>query len=141
MELSNTTTIRVRYAETDQMKVVYYANYFVYFESGRSELLRSIGLPYAELEKLGYILPVIEAYAKYYKPASYDDLLEIKTTLEKNNNIKIKLTYEVRTKANGELIAEGYTIHGFLDSKTKKPRRAPEIFINAIEKYNKGQQC
>ncbi len=136
MGLSNIINIRVRYAETDQMKVVYYANYFVYFESGRSELLRSIGLPYSELEKLGYILPVIEAYAKYYKSASYDDILEIKTILEKNNYIKIKLSYEVRTHSNGELIAEGYTIHGFIDSKTKKPKRAPEIFIKAIEKYS-----
>lgn len=135
MKLSNTINIRVRYAETDQMKVVYYSNYFVYFESGRSELLRSIGLPYTEMEKLGYLLPVIEAHARYYKSASYDDILEIKTILEETNNIKIKLSYEVRLKSNGDLVAEGYTIHGFVDSKTRKPRRAPDIFTNAINKY------
>lgn len=133
--LSHSITIRVRYAETDQMKVVYYSNYLVYFEIGRTELLRSIGLPYTELEKLGYILPVIETYARYFKAASYDDLIEIKTTLGINSNIKIKLNYEIINHTTKEKISEGYTIHAFVDARTMKPKKAPEIFLNTIKKY------
>lgn len=131
--VSNKIKIRVRYAETDQMKIVYYANYFIYFEAGRSELLRSIGLPYSELEKFGYLLPVIEAYAKYHKSATYDDLIEVNTKLDEYNNVKIKLTYDVYNISTGELIAEGYTVHGFIDSNTMKPKRPPDIFIKAIK--------
>jgi YbgC/YbaW family acyl-CoA thioester hydrolase len=79
--ISSITPIRVRYAETDQMKMVYYGKYLEYFESGRSDLLRSIGLPYPEIEHLGYLLPVVEAHARYFKSARYDDLIEVSTIL------------------------------------------------------------
>jgi acyl-CoA thioester hydrolase len=132
--IKHTTKIRVRYAETDQMKVVYYANYFVYFETARTELLRSIGLPYTELEKIGYILPVIEANAKYYKPATYDSPIAIITTLKEIPTVKIRLDYEVKDSETNELIAEGYTVHSFVNSETRKPTRAPNVFLNAIDK-------
>jgi len=103
------------------MKVVYYANYFVYFEQGRTELLRTIGLAYTELEKMGYILPVIEAHAKYYKSASYDHPI-------------IELNYEVRDSETNQLIAMGYTIHSFVNTSNRKPTRALKIFIDMIEK-------
>ncbi|MDP2208715.1 MAG: thioesterase family protein [Bacteroidota bacterium] len=131
--IKHTTQIRVRYAETDQMNVVYYSNYFVYFESGRTELLRSIGLPYTELEKMGYILPVIEANAKYYKSAAYDDVITVITTLKELPTARIKLDYEIRDNKTNELIAEGYTVHSFVKSETRKPTRAPEIFLKTLE--------
>ncbi len=131
--IKHTTQIRVRYAETDQMNVVYYSNYFVFFESGRTELLRSIGLPYTELEITGYILPVIEAYAKYYKPATYDDLINVITILKELPTARIKLEYEIRDNKTNDLIAEGYTIHSFVKSFTRKPSRAPEIFLKTLE--------
>lgn len=131
--IKHTTQIRIRYAETDQMKVVYYANYFVFFESGRSELLRSIGLPYTELEKMGYLLPVIEANAKYYKSAAYDDSIDVLTMLKELPTARIKLEYEVRNSETNELIAEGYTVHSFVKSDTRKLTRAPEIFLKTLE--------
>jgi acyl-CoA thioester hydrolase len=132
--LSHTTNIRIRYAETDQMKVVYYANYFIYFETGRTELLRSLGLPYSELEKQGYILPVIEAHAKYYRSASYDNSINIVTIMKDIPTVKIRLDYEVKDPIRNELIVEGYTLHSFVNSKTRRPTRAPEIFLKTIEK-------
>jgi acyl-CoA thioester hydrolase len=136
----HTTNIRIRYAETDQMGIVHHANYFVYFETGRTELLRSLGLPYSELEKLGYILPVIEANAKYYKSVAYDHSVDIITTLRDMPAVKIRLEYEVKDSETNELIAEGYTVHSFVNSETRKPTRAPDVFLNAIEKpFNKTQ--
>lgn len=131
--IKHTTQIRVRYAETDQMNVVYYANYFVYFETGRTELLRSIGLPYTELENMGYILPVIEANAKYYKPVGYDDLINVITTLKELPTARIKLNYEIKDNTTTEMIAEGYTVHSFVKSNTRKPTRAPDIFLKTLE--------
>lgn len=131
--IKHLSQIRVRYAETDQMNVVYYSNYFVYFESGRTELLRSIGLAYTEFETMGYILPVIEAYAKYYKSAAYDDLINVITILKELPTARIKLYYEIRDNKTNGLLAEGYTIHSFVKSETRKPTRAPEIFMKALE--------
>ncbi len=132
--LSHTTNIRIRYAETDQMNVVYYSNYFVYFETGRTELFRSIGLPYSKIEKMGYILPVVEAYAKYYKSVAYDDVIHVITKINEIQSAKVKLEYEIREAETKDLIAEGFTVHIFLNSKTRKINRAPEIFSNTIQK-------
>ena len=79
--IKHSTQIRVRYADTDQMKVVYHGKFLEYFEVGRTALIRSLGLPYAELESRGILLPVIEAYAKYRKPARYDDLLSVEAVV------------------------------------------------------------
>lgn len=79
--IKHVTTIRVRYADTDQMKIVYYAKFFEYFEQGRSDLLRSIGLPYPQIEEMGLLLPVIEAHANYKRAARYDELLQTVTFL------------------------------------------------------------
>jgi len=130
--LSCETEIRVRYADTDQMKMVYYAKYFEYFESARSDLLRKIGLPYPEIEHMGYFLPVIEAHAKYYKSAQYDDLIVVKTMLNEKPLARVRLMYEIRSKS-GDLLAEGYTVHSFVSIKTQKPTRAPDRFLEAIE--------
>src|SRR5258708_39984018 len=93
--ISSETKIRVRYADTDQMKMVYYAKYFEYFEQGRSDLLRSIGMPYAELERMGFYLPVVEAHAQYRRPARYDDLLSVRVSVHEIPQARIRLAHLV----------------------------------------------
>ena len=129
------TEIRVRYADTDQMHMVYYAKFFEYFEQGRSDLLRSVGLPYARIESLGFFLPVAEAYAKYLKPARYDDLLVVSTILKETPAAKIRIEYELRAADGNELHALGHTTHSFIDAKTGKVSRAPAFFTTAIENH------
>ncbi len=130
--ISSTTRIRVRYADTDQMRVVYYSKYLEYFEQGRSDLLREIGLPYPEIEKLGYYLPVVEAYVKYIQPARYDDLLEVKTTLKETPAARIRIHYEIARPEDSIPVAEGHTVHSILNAQTGKPVRAPQFLIEAI---------
>jgi acyl-CoA thioester hydrolase len=133
--IKNTSEIRVRYADTDQMKFVYYGKYFEYFEQGRSDLLRSIDLPYSQVEELGYFLPVIEAHAVYKKPARYDDLLLVTCILKEVPVAKVRIDYEVRREGETDPLAEGYTVHSFLNVVTGKASRAPAQFIEAIERH------
>jgi acyl-CoA thioester hydrolase len=130
--ISTETKIRVRYADTDQMKMVYYAKYFEYFEQGRSDLFREIGLPYPVIEAKGYYLPVIEAHTKYFKPARYDELLTVKTMVKEMPQARIRIEYEMRKDENRDLLVEGYTVHSFVNASTGKPARAPDIFLEAI---------
>ena len=130
--VSTETTIRVRYADTDQMKMVYYAKFFEYFEQGRSDLLREIGMPYGELEQMGYYLPVVEAHAKYLKAARYDDELVVKTIIKDIPQVRIRIEYELLNNETKELLAEGYTIHSFISAATGKPTRAPERFLELL---------
>src|SRR5438876_380336 len=132
MPLTAMTRIRVRYADTDQMKMVYYAKFFEYFEQGRSDLLREIGLPYPEIERMGYYLPVIEAHARYLKAARYDDLLVVKTMFEESPQARVRIDYEIHNEVPGERLAVGYTIHSFVCAATGKPTRAPELFLEAL---------
>lgn len=124
--------IRVRYADTDQMQVVYNGKYFEYFEVGRTELLRKLGLPYSEFERSGTRLPVIEANCKFYLPAKYDDVITIETQMNKPVSVRLKLNYRVFRKDTSELLAEGYTIHAFQDIATSKPIRPPKTFLDAV---------
>ncbi len=133
--ISSETKIRVRYADTDQMKMVYYAKFFEYFEQGRSDLLRDIGMPYPEIERMGYFLPVIEAHAKYFKPARYDDLIVVRTTLTDIPQVRVRIEYQVRNDASGEVHAEGYTVHGFLNASSGRPARAPEQFVELLTEH------
>jgi acyl-CoA thioester hydrolase len=128
------TRIRIRYADTDQMKMAYHAKYFEYFEQGRSDLLRELGMSYPEVEALGFYLPVSEAHAKYHKPARYDDLIIVRTSLVDMPQVRVRIEYEVRHGETNDLLAEGYTIHGFVNAATGKPARAPEQFTEAIGK-------
>ena len=105
------TTLRVRYAETDQMAVVYYANYLVWFEVGRGELLRQLGFSYPEMEAEGLILPVVEAKCRYKHPARYDDEITVRTWLSLVKTSLLRFHYEVVRKSDGRLLAEGETIH------------------------------
>jgi acyl-CoA thioester hydrolase len=131
--IANTTSLRVRYADTDQMRYAYYGMYFAYFEQGRADLMRSIGLPYAEFEALGYQLPVIEAHAVYKKPARYDDLLHIVTMMQDKPVARVRIDYRVMNEAGTEVIAEGYTVHSFVHAASGKPTRAPAHFLEVVE--------
>lgn len=131
---SSETEVRVRYADTDQMKTAYYGRFFEYFEQGRSDLLREIGMPYPEIEQMGFYLPVVEAHARYLKSAHYDDLLVIKTILREKPQVRIRIEYEVRIAKQPELLAEGYTIHGFVNAATGKPTRAPQEFLILLDR-------
>lgn len=116
-----TMAYRVPYADTDQMGVVYYANYLVLFERARNEMLRAYGLTYRELEQLGVALPVVEAAVEYHSPSHYDDLLEISAVCSEYKGVRIKVSCQVRR--DGKLLAEGFTRHVFADMKTLRPVR------------------
>jgi len=127
------TPVRVRYADTDQMRMVYYGKFFEYFEQGRADLLRSVGLPYGQIEEMGLYLPVIEAHAAYRRPARYDDLLMVITILRQMPLARVRIDYEVFRDHESDLLAEGYTVHVFVDASSGKPTRAPAQFLGAIE--------
>jgi acyl-CoA thioester hydrolase len=121
-----TINYRVPYADTDQMHVVYYANYLAYFERGRNELLRACGMTYRALEARGFGLPVAEAHVSYLSPATYDDLLEITTWCEGFKGVRLTIRCEVRRE--GKLLAEGHTVHALVDLRTLRPARpSPEL--------------
>ncbi|HXW08222.1 MAG TPA: thioesterase family protein [Vicinamibacterales bacterium] len=122
---ASVSTVRVRYAETDQMGVVYYANYFVWFEVARADLLRSLGWSYREMEQAGVSLPVIEASCLYQRPARYDDELEIRAAGRMISPVRMEFTYEVRIRPAADLAATGRTVHAALDPGGR-PRRLPE---------------
>lgn len=117
--------IRVRYAETDMMGVVYYANFFVWFEVGRADLLRASGWSYREMEAGGIGLPVIEAHCAYRRPARYDDDLEVRTRGALVSPVRVQFEYEVVRTGDGLSLATGRTIHAALD-KDGRPCRLPE---------------
>ncbi|MDI6766942.1 MAG: thioesterase family protein [Bacteroidota bacterium] len=131
--ISTETKIRVRYADTDQMKTIYHSKYLEYFEQGRSDLLRETGMPYPKIEAMGFYLPVVEAHAKFLKSGKYDDLLVVKTILKAIPSVRVRLEYEIRNDDTGELLVEGYTIHGFVNANTGKPTRAPAQFLQVVE--------
>ena len=131
--IKHVTPVRVRYADTDQMKFVYYGKFFEYFEQGRSDLLRSIGLPYPEIEDMGLLLPVIEAHATYKLPAKYDDLINVVTCLREPPVARVRLDYQVFREGETHLLADGYTIHSFMNAKTGRPTRAPAQFLEALQ--------
>ncbi|MFZ7114396.1 MAG: acyl-CoA thioesterase [Bacteroidota bacterium] len=123
--ISNEIQVRVRYAETDQMGYVYYGNYATYFEVARVELLRSIGFTYKKLEEDGIMLPVFDYSIKYFKPAFYDDLLTIRTSMEYNDGARIKFHYEIFNESGIMLNAADTTLV-FIDRKTNRPTSMPE---------------
>ena len=121
----STSRVRVRYAETDKMGVVYYANYFVWFEVGRTDLLRGAGWSYREMEGDGISLPVIEAHCDYRQPARYDDELEIRTVGTLRSPVRVEFTYDIVRTSDVVLIATGRTVHAALD-QDGRPRRLPQ---------------
>ena len=117
--------VRVRYSETDQMGVVYHGNYAQYFEMGRVEWLRNIGVSYKTMEENGVMLPVVSLNMNYKKPARYDDLLRVKTIFKSLTSVKIEFDYEIYNEQN-ELLTIGNSILVFVNMKTGRPMAAPE---------------
>jgi acyl-CoA thioester hydrolase len=115
----------VRYAETDKMGVVYYANYFVWFEVARAELLRSLGWSYREMEHEGVALPVIEAECAYHKSARYDDELDVKAEGQMLSPVRMQFTYQVVRRGDAALAASGKTVHAAVDANGR-PCRLPD---------------
>ena len=129
----NETVIRVRYGETDQMGVVYHANYAVYFEVGRTEWLRQYGITYKSMEDSGIMLPVISLQINYKNSVRYDDLIKVKTTLKQLPKASIEFDYELINE-NGELLATGNTILAFIDRERKRPTRCPQYLLDKLQK-------
>jgi acyl-CoA thioester hydrolase len=123
--------IRVRYVETDQMGVVYHANYFVWFEIGRTDFIRILGVTYSELEQRGLLLPVVEANCKYKQPAKYDDELIIQTTIREMKGVRLTFDYQVIRAQDGQTLVSGFTQHVF-SSPDFKPfnlrSRMPDLY-------------
>jgi acyl-CoA thioester hydrolase len=132
------TKIRVRYAEADRMGYVYYGNYAMYFESARTEMLRSLGFSYREWEDNGIILPVREFQIRYHVPAYYDDLLTIRTIIKERPAARITFHHEVYNE-KGEKTCTGSLVLVFVDSITRRPTRAPEFFLKALEEASESQ--
>lgn len=125
-------SVRVRYAETDQMGVVYHGNYAQYFEMGRVEWLRNLGLTYKFMEQNGVMLPVVSLLMNYKKPARYDDLLTVRTIFKKQESVKIEFDYEILNEA-GELLTTGNSVLVFVDMKTGRPVIPPDYVAEKME--------
>ena len=127
----NRTQVRVRYGETDQMGVVYYGVYAQYFEVGRVEALRELGLSYREMEEQGVMLPVSKLEVNYHRPAKYDDLLTIETTITEMPGAKIDFDYRV-FNAEDVLLTTGKVTLVFVSADRMRPRKAPAYFLEKI---------
>lgn len=129
------TNIRVRYAETDQMNVVYHGNYAQYFEVGRAEGIRQLGFTYKELEAMGIMMPIVDFHCKFLRPAHYDDLLTIKTMLkEMPTDHRIEFHQEVYNET-GKLLTIGKVVLYFIDAITKEKTSIPEAFKTRIAPF------
>lgn len=128
------TTLRTRYSEVDRMGYVYYGNYAMYFEVGRVEAMRVLGISYAQLEDQGVMMPVIRYEIDYKKPAFYDEELTIVTRVSEVPRSRMTFEYET-WNAKGELLNTAITQLVFVDSRTMKPVRAPEVITDAAKKF------
>lgn len=128
--LTHEAVYRVIYGDTDQMGVVYYANYFRFFEMGRAAMFRHLGLSYREIEGRGFVLPVSEAFCKYLAPARYDDLLRIETSLDTAIRGGMKFDYAIRRDSDGILLVTGHTKHACMTTEGRVVR--PPGFLKAL---------
>jgi acyl-CoA thioester hydrolase len=126
--------IRVRYGETDRMGYLYYGHYPEYFEVSRTDMIRSFGLSYKEIEEMGIIMPVRSLRVDYRIPAQYDELLKVRSCLKVLPEIKLDIDYEIFNEQD-KLICTGNTILAFVDVRTRRPRRAPEFFLEKVRQY------
>ena len=132
--LSNIIKFRVRYGETDQMSFVYHGNYAQYFEMGRTEWLRDLGITYKNMEESGIMLPVISLNINFMKPGKYDDLLTLKTTLVRKPSARIEFDYEIRNEKD-ELLTTANSTLVFVNMKTNRPMKIPDSILNKIEEF------
>ena len=131
---TNEIQIRVRYAETDRMGYVYYGHYAAYFEVARVEMLRSLGFSYKKLEDEGVILPVLDYSIKYIRPAYYDDLLNVKTTMKELPGTRMKFSYETFNEKK-DLLNVADTTLVFVSKSTGRPCRCPDDLMEAMNKF------
>ena len=132
--ISYSTQIRVRYKDTDQMGIMHHSNYVVMYEQARTEWLRDMGLTYAEIECRGVMSPIIEVHTRFLYPAFYDEVLTVKVSLDEMPSARLVIASEVYNEA-GKLINTGSVTLGFMHSDTRRPCRAPEWFVKALEDY------
>jgi acyl-CoA thioester hydrolase len=125
------TALRVRYAETDAMGVVHHANYLVWFEAGRTEYTRAAGLPYRDVEAGGVRLVVIEAHCRFHRPARYDDLVVVRTSVRDVGKATLTFAYDVVARGDGARLADGHTVHAAIDPGGRV-RRIPEAVRTAL---------
>ena len=137
--ISFSTQTRVLYKDTDQMGIMHHSNYVVLYETARTEWLREMGLTYAEIERRGIMSPIIEVHTKFLYPAFYDEMLTIKVSMQEMPAARLIIDSEVYNEA-GKLINTGSVTLGFMHASTRRPCRAPEWFVQAIEDYIAKQQ-
>ncbi|MEX0607885.1 MAG: thioesterase family protein [Balneolaceae bacterium] len=130
-------SLRSRYGETDKMGYVYYGHYLEYFEVARTEMIRSYGLSYREMEESGIMLPVIHAELEYKAPVLYDEEMQVTVFIFEMPSVRLQTFYEVTTAASDNVHVFGEVTLCFMDSETRKPRRAPEFFLKGIQQQLK----
>ena len=131
--LSHKTQYRVRYADTDKMGFAHHANYLRWFEIGRSELFRHMGLTYKEIEARGFFMPLSESYCKFHAPAEYDDLIVVEATLDKNVKVVLTFDYHIYGKDEKTLLAKGFTKHACMNSSGRVVR-PPDFLVRVVQK-------
>lgn len=127
------TRIRVEYHHTDQMGIVHHSNYVKFFEVARTEWLRQAGLTYAEMERRGVMMPIVDVQIKYRQPAYYDELIKVKAIVEEMPMARMTFKYEIRGEDDRD-IATGLTTLGFIDKITRRPHRAPAWLLEVVER-------
>ena len=130
-DIADPVLFRVRYSETDQMGTFYNSRALEWFECGRTELLRRLGVPYAEMERQGYMLPLVEAHVEYRGRARYDDLLRMTTTAAMTGKARIRFDIQIVQDGGGAGVAEGYTIHAITNGQGR-PTRPPRWLLQAL---------
>ena len=123
--------LRVEYHHTDQMGIVHHSNYIKFFEAARTEWLRAAGLTYAEMERRGVMMPIVDVQIKYRQPSYYDEMLSIRTYVDELPMARMTFRYEIRGE-DGRDVASGTTTLGFIDSVTRRPQRAPEWLMEVL---------
>ena len=136
--LVNETQLRVQYYETDQMGVVHHSNYIRYFEIGRTDFMRQLGLLYKTLEDSGIIMPITNVEVKYFFPAYYDDIIFIRSSIKETPKARVTFNYEIYNE-DRKLLASGSTTSAFIDKATGRPQRAPEAMTQALAEYLSGK--
>lgn len=132
--IRHTARVRVRYADTDQMQIVWHGKYLEYFELGRTELMRECGLPYAEMESSGVRLPLVEAHCRYHAPARYDDILLVESSVCDYRSPRLRIDYRIATEdAPDRTLVTGHTVHAFQDIGTGRPVRPHPPFVALLD--------
>ena len=123
---------RIRYADIDQMGIMYYSRYYEFFEAARTDMLRDMNFPYSDFEKSGFMMPILESHCEYKKGARFDQLINVKCLVKEIPKVKIKINYIVTNTESQSLLARGFTVHAFMKTNGKVCR-APENFVNLFK--------